>query len=103
MRRPLLAMFALLAGALGGCGQKGPLYLPEKTGEVVTRPAQPPPETTTAPSSSPTIDTPPAAATPAPEVTAPEDEPAQADTDKSDQDRKDNPTSNEKGAAVPPR
>jgi predicted small lipoprotein YifL len=31
----------LLAGASGlaGCGQKGPLYLPDKGGEVVTRPA----------------------------------------------------------------
>lgn len=25
--------------ALGGCGLKGPLYLPEKTGDVVVRPA----------------------------------------------------------------
>jgi len=31
----------LLAGCavLTGCGQKGPLYLPDKGGEVVTRPA----------------------------------------------------------------
>lgn len=25
---------------LAGCGQKGPLYLPDSNGEVVTRPAQ---------------------------------------------------------------
>jgi len=37
----LMAAIALLAG----CGQKGPLYLPDKGGEVVTRPGggqQPP-------------------------------------------------------------
>jgi len=34
--------FAALLGAalaLSACGQKGPLYLPDKGGEVVTRPA----------------------------------------------------------------
>jgi predicted small lipoprotein YifL len=30
---PLLALAALAAG---GCGQKGPLYLPDKVGRVVT-------------------------------------------------------------------
>jgi predicted small lipoprotein YifL len=37
-----IAAVTLLAGAaalLAGCGQKGPLYLPDKGGEVVTRPA----------------------------------------------------------------
>jgi len=29
--------------ALAGCGQKGPLYLPEKPGAVVTAPATAPP------------------------------------------------------------
>ncbi|HZC87485.1 MAG TPA: lipoprotein [Steroidobacteraceae bacterium] len=29
--------------ALAGCGQKGPLYLPEKPGAVVTAPPAPPP------------------------------------------------------------
>lgn len=47
MRRtwPLLALAALAAG---GCGQKGPLYLPDKGGRVVTGPpaaAQPQPAT----------------------------------------------------------
>jgi len=33
-----LLTLALMAIALSGCGQKGPLYLPDKAGEVVTRP-----------------------------------------------------------------
>ncbi len=28
----------LVAGGLAGCGQKGPLYLPERNGTVITRP-----------------------------------------------------------------
>lgn len=47
---------ALLLG-LAGCGQKGPLYLPDKGGEVVTRPAgqqtQQSPETAPQPSTQP--------------------------------------------------
>jgi predicted small lipoprotein YifL len=42
--RALLAGAALAALLLGGCGQKGPLYLPDQTGEVVTRPTQTPPQ-----------------------------------------------------------
>lgn len=47
-RTPCTAgLMSVLFGALGpacallaaGCGQKGPLYLPEHTGTVVTRPA----------------------------------------------------------------
>jgi predicted small lipoprotein YifL len=35
--------FVILATLLAGCGQKGPLTLPDKpTGPVVTRPAQTP-------------------------------------------------------------
>jgi predicted small lipoprotein YifL len=50
---PLRLIGALtLACTLAGCGQKGPLYLPDAATSVVTRPA---------------------AATPAPEVTAPDD------------------------------
>lgn len=49
--RPALAC-ALALGLLGACGQKGPLYLPDGGGEVVTRPgpapAQPPPDATQA-------------------------------------------------------
>jgi predicted small lipoprotein YifL len=38
---------ALLTGLLiAGCGQKGALYLPEATGEVITRPAPTPAEST---------------------------------------------------------
>jgi predicted small lipoprotein YifL len=33
----LVVTGAMLSG-LAGCGQKGPLYLPDKGGEVVTRP-----------------------------------------------------------------
>jgi len=35
----LLAPLLVLASALVGCGLKGPLYLPEKSKEVVVRPA----------------------------------------------------------------
>jgi predicted small lipoprotein YifL len=48
----------VLAG-LGACGQKGPLYLPDKGGEVVTRPGggqasqQQSPETAPQPSTQP--------------------------------------------------
>jgi predicted small lipoprotein YifL len=73
--KPLLLAAAVLALAfLAACGQKGPLYLPDSTGEVVTRPAATPApaptDTTSAPNSPQTVDDP-AAAPPAPEVTAP--------------------------------
>ena len=38
--RALGAAAVAAALLLGGCGQKGPLYLPEKKGAVVTSPAQ---------------------------------------------------------------
>lgn len=44
MRRAWL-LLTLVALAAGGCGQKGPLYLPDKVGKVVTSappPAEPP-------------------------------------------------------------
>jgi predicted small lipoprotein YifL len=74
-----LALGVALATALAGCGQKGPLYLPEKTGEVVTRPTQTPApastpagaEATGAPNSPQTVDSPEVQASPAPEVVAP--------------------------------
>jgi predicted small lipoprotein YifL len=63
MRRawPLLALAALAAG---GCGQKGPLYLPDKGGKVVT----------SAPAATPTQPAPPARAPAAatPEAAPPE-------------------------------
>jgi predicted small lipoprotein YifL len=94
--RPPAVVLALLACALTACGQKGPLYLPDPAGAIVTRPAQLPPEPSTAPNSSPTVDTPPAGDTPAPEVTAPAD----ADT-KDGKDKKNDPGKNQNGAAVP--
>jgi predicted small lipoprotein YifL len=36
------AVLLAAAAALGGCGQKGPLYLPDSAGSVVTRPTQTP-------------------------------------------------------------
>ena len=83
----------ILAGAavapllLAGCGQKGPLYLPDQATEIVTRPTQtpaetapatPPPASSDAPNTPQTMDTPPGPGNPAPEVTTP---PAK-DTDK---------------------
>ena len=72
--------------ALGGCGLKGPLYLPEKTGNVVVRPAAgtTPPATDAGkpadkqPAAEPTAETPPAETPPPetdvePEVTPPGD------------------------------
>lgn len=84
----LLALALLLAG----CGQKGPLYLPDTSGEVVTRPTQTPPRADTGDtSSSPqSVDSPSAPANPAPEVTAPEPE---SERDKQKKD----------GAQTPPR
>jgi predicted small lipoprotein YifL len=72
-RGALLACLLLLPA----CGQKGPLYLPERTGEIVTRPMQTPapPEDTKSPNTPRTIDSPPGPANPAPEVVGPEDDP----------------------------
>jgi predicted small lipoprotein YifL len=44
---------AALAALLSGCGQKGPLYLPDKNAAVVTAPTQPAPSATTAPATTP--------------------------------------------------
>ena len=84
----------LLALLLAGCGQKGPLYLPETTGEVVTRPTQTPPASDTGnTSSSPqSVDSPSAPANPAPEVTEPESDP------ESGRDKQ-----KKEGATAPPR
>jgi predicted small lipoprotein YifL len=49
------ALAALAALALAGCGQTGPLYLPDAGGEVVTRPA---PTPAPAPAPAPAPDTP---------------------------------------------
>ena len=34
-----VAILAALMTSVAGCGQKGPLYMPDKGGDVVTRPA----------------------------------------------------------------
>ena len=69
-----IALLCLVAATLPGCGKKGPLYLPDTAGEVVTRPAETPPasESTEAPNSPQTVDSQPSAPPPAPEVSAPE-------------------------------
>jgi predicted small lipoprotein YifL len=55
------AALGVLACVLGGCGLKGPLYLPEKTGEVVVRPAPAatPPATPAEPATAPPATPPP--------------------------------------------
>ena len=66
---------------LGGCGLKGPLYLPEKTGDVVVRPgagAAPPASDAGKPGDTPATAEPPAEAPPPetdvePEVAPPGD------------------------------
>ena len=69
----ILAVLGTVA-LLAGCGQYGQLYLPDKGGEVVTRPTQTPPEETGETANSPqSVDSPSAPASPAPEVTEPED------------------------------
>jgi predicted small lipoprotein YifL len=57
------ASLCALAVAASGCGLKGPLFLPEKPGEVVVRPA--PAATPTATPAEPAT-APPATSTPAP-------------------------------------
>jgi len=96
------ALCALLAGTLAGCGLKGPLYLPETASGVVTRPAPvPPPETTSAPNSPQTVDSPAAGDTPAPEVTAPGSDDGQ--TGGGNSEPKKDPDKKEKGTASSPR
>jgi predicted small lipoprotein YifL len=65
MRRLVASSLCALAVAASGCGLKGPLYLPEKPGEVVVRPAPgaTPPATPPATPAEPATTTP---ATPAP-------------------------------------
>jgi predicted small lipoprotein YifL len=79
-RTATLLMIASVCALLAACGQKGPLYLPDKTGTVITRPAPsadpPASEAPTAPSTTPTPDSSPPAPPPAPETGAPEDEAA---------------------------
>lgn len=70
-----LVWVVALTSALAGCGQKGPLYLPEQPGEIVTRPTQTPeaapPPAPEAPNSPQTVDSPEQQTSPAPEVVLP--------------------------------
>lgn len=69
-----LSLVVLCVGSLAACGQKGDLYLPDAPRELVTRPAPTPAtssESTEAPNSPQTVDSPLGAPTPTPEVTAP--------------------------------
>lgn len=73
MRRGRL-LLALVALAAGGCGQKGPLYLPDKGGKVVTSApagpqAQPAPGVAAPATTSPPDTAPAAPATPKPKPT----------------------------------
>jgi predicted small lipoprotein YifL len=93
MANKTLQCTVVAALLITGCGQKGPLYLPDAASEVVTRPtATPPPEDSpAAPNSPQTTDSTPQAPSPAPEVTAPEAAPDPDDPKK------------EKGATPPPK
>ena len=64
----------LLLALLAGCGQKGPLYLPDEARGVVTHPASTPApgETQQSPSTPATPDSPQNPSNPAPEVTPPD-------------------------------
>ncbi|MEJ0086320.1 MAG: lipoprotein [Pseudomonadota bacterium] len=90
------AACALLAGTLAGCGLKGPLYLPEQSSGIVTRPTQTPPEAASAPNSPQTVDSPQDGAAPAPEVTPPQSVEDEAKKNK-------DPDKNGTGAIAPPR
>ena len=59
LRLTALTMLVATLSALSSCGQKGPLYLPQAGGEVITRPTQTPTAT-----QSPTPDAPPASVPP---------------------------------------
>lgn len=63
-----LALVCVL-GALSGCGQKGPLYLPDEASEVVTRPTQTPPPAPQGSNGPQSPDAPAQPASAAPEVT----------------------------------
>ncbi len=52
-----IGALGVIALGLAGCGQKGPLYLPDKNGSVITRPGSPnasqTPPTQTSPAAAP--------------------------------------------------
>ena len=69
-----MALAFSVAALLAGCGQTGKLYLPEPSGEVVTRPTPATPASTEPPDAPQTADSP-----PLPDAPAPEDEEKKAD------------------------
>jgi len=83
-RAPALMLLACAVAILAGCGQKGPLYLPDQAGEIVTRPTQstPPPVDSQAPNTPQTVDSPQGPDNPAPEVTQPGEESETSDPEK---------------------
>jgi predicted small lipoprotein YifL len=87
LRHAAAGVAASAALALSGCGQKGPLYLPEKPGAVVTSPAATPPAPPPPPSAPGQPPQPPPAAEPqsTPEPAPTSSTPAPAK--KSDQDK----------------
>lgn len=52
-RWPLLGAVLCAGVFLGGCGQRGPLYMPDRNARVVTRPASSAAAASSAPSSAP--------------------------------------------------
>jgi predicted small lipoprotein YifL len=66
MKAPVAIVLGGLVLAAAGCGLKGPLYLPEKSGEVVVRPAP-----AAAPTTTPAEPADPSPATPTAPPTAP--------------------------------
>jgi predicted small lipoprotein YifL len=75
MRIVAVLLTAASAALLAGCGQKGPLYLPEKNAAVVTAPAasgaSAAPAAPAAPAGTAAPATPPPQSAPAPGVAAP--------------------------------
>ena len=71
----LLGATLFSTALLSGCGQRGALYLPDRNGRVITRPARTPanasgPAATSAPDSAPTTGNPSEASTPGPNAPA---------------------------------
>ena len=79
MRRGWLLLI-LAALTSSGCGQKGPLYLPDKGGKVVTS-APPAPQAEAPPAATPPANAPPTEAAPA----APAPKPTDKDKDQDSQ------------------
>ena len=52
LARLAFSLILVMVTILPGCGQKGPLYLPDSGGEVITRPTQTPAEPAPAPPAS---------------------------------------------------